>query len=61
MIVEKIALTIQAIELIYTAPPAVAALFCQSRLSKDRNFTWGTLENSNDLDQVISLVYQRGQ
>ncbi len=57
VIVEKMALAIQATELIRIAPPKVAALFCASRLSADRHLTWGTLEHAAALDEVISRTY----
>jgi len=57
IIVEKMALAIQAIELIRTAPPAMAQLFCESRLSAGKHLTWGTLENDHILDEVIARVY----
>ncbi|RPD40013.1 acyl-CoA dehydrogenase family protein [Chitinophaga barathri] len=57
IIVEKMALAIQAIELIAIAPSSVAQLFCESRLSVKRNFTWGTLSGSNSLDEVIARTY----
>lgn len=58
IIVEKMALAMQAIELIRIAPPAVAQLFCNARLSNTRNLTWGTLENTAALDEVIARTYQ---
>lgn len=58
IIVEKIALAIQAIELIRIAPPAIAQLFCESRLSGKRNLTWGTLGNEKVLDEVIGRTYR---
>ncbi|MEC5143132.1 acyl-CoA dehydrogenase family protein [Chitinophaga sp. 212800010-3] len=57
IIVEKIALAMQATELMYHAPAAVAALFCSSRLAANRNTTWGTLENSAALEEVINRTY----
>ncbi|MFY0255728.1 acyl-CoA dehydrogenase family protein [Chitinophaga sp. 30R24] len=57
IIVEKMALAIQAIELIQVAPHTIAQLFCESRLSEKRNATWGTLENENVLDEVINRTY----
>lgn len=58
IIVEKMALAMQATELIRIAPPAVAQLFCKARLSKTRNLTWGTLENAAVLDEVIARTYR---
>jgi putative acyl-CoA dehydrogenase len=57
IIVEKMALAMQAIELIQVAPPAVAQLFCQSRLSEKRHLSWGTLEEESGLDDVIARIY----
>ncbi len=61
VIVEKMALAIQAAELIRIAPPAVAQLFCRSRLSEKRNLTWGALESSAALDEVISRTYRENE
>ncbi|MBO9153587.1 acyl-CoA dehydrogenase family protein [Chitinophaga sp. GCM10012297] len=58
VIVEKMALAIQAAELIRIAPPAIAHLFCQSRLSAKRNLTWGALENGAALDEAIGRTYR---
>jgi putative acyl-CoA dehydrogenase len=58
ILVENLALAIQATELIRIAPPAVAKLFCASRLSARRHLTWGTLENEQGLDEVINRVHQ---
>ncbi|WP_212004054.1 acyl-CoA dehydrogenase family protein [Chitinophaga sp. HK235] len=56
IITEKMALAIQAIELIHTAP-ALAELFCKARLATEGHLTWGTLEDGNGLDEVIAAVY----
>lgn len=58
VIVEKMALAIQAAELIRIAPPAIAQLFCQSRLSPKRNLTWGALENGAALNDAIGRAYR---
>ncbi|ASZ11854.1 acyl-CoA dehydrogenase family protein [Chitinophaga pendula] len=57
IIVEKMALAIQAVELIHTAPPDIATQFCQSRLSTDRHLTWGTLDDDKAADQIIHLTH----
>lgn len=57
ILVENLALAIQAIELIRIAPPAVAKLFCASRLAAKRHLTWGALENEHGLDEVINRTY----
>ncbi|MBC9915354.1 acyl-CoA dehydrogenase family protein [Chitinophaga varians] len=57
VIVEKMALAIQAIELIQTAAPATAEMFCQARLRQDRQLTWGALEEMNGWEQVVTSVY----
>ncbi|CAL1517958.1 acyl-CoA dehydrogenase family protein [Chitinophaga sp. MM2321] len=56
IMVEKMALAIQAIELIQIAPPSIAQLFCESRLSEKRNLTWGTLAHENILHEVINRI-----
>lgn len=58
IITEKIALVMQAAELIRIAPPAVAQLFCASRLSDGRNLTWGALENESGVEEVIGRVHR---
>ncbi|MCW3463924.1 acyl-CoA dehydrogenase family protein [Chitinophaga nivalis] len=58
IIVEKMALAIQAIELIQVAPPAVAELFCQSRLSAKRGLTWGTMETPTAPETIIHRIYR---
>lgn len=57
IIVEKMALAMQAIELIRIAPETVAPLFCEARLSPQKHLTWGTLGNDKGLDDVINMVY----
>ncbi|HVI47899.1 MAG TPA: acyl-CoA dehydrogenase family protein [Chitinophaga sp.] len=57
IIVEKMALAIQAIEMIRTAPHGVAHQFCESRLSPERNLTWGTLNNGAILDEIIGRTF----
>lgn len=57
IIVEKMALAIQAVELINTAPPDIANQFCQSRLSTDRHLSWGTLEEDNTVEQLLRLTH----
>jgi len=57
VLVENLALAIQAIELIRIAPSAVAKLFCASRLSSKRHLSWGALESSPGLDEVINRTY----
>jgi putative acyl-CoA dehydrogenase len=57
VIVEKMALAIQAIELIQTASPAMAEMFCQARLRTDRNLTWGALEEMQGWEDVVTAVY----
>jgi putative acyl-CoA dehydrogenase len=57
MIVEYMALAMQAIELIRVAPAPVAGLFCAARLSLSRHLSWGTLDNEKVLDEVIRLTY----
>lgn len=57
-IIEKMALAMQAIELIRIAPAAVAQAFCQARLSADRNITWGALAPETPMDDIIQRIYQ---
>lgn len=57
VLVEKLALAIQAIELIRIAPPLVAKLFCAARLSAERSVSWGTLRDEQGLDEVINRTY----
>lgn len=57
-IVEKMALAMQAIELIRIAPAFVAQAFCQARLSADRNITWGALAPEMPMDNIIQRIYQ---
>ncbi|MBS0030715.1 acyl-CoA dehydrogenase family protein [Chitinophaga sp. 22321] len=57
LITEKMALAMQAIELIRIAPPAIAQCFCDSRLSSKRNLTFGTLENESVLTEIIEEVH----
>ncbi|WP_343702917.1 acyl-CoA dehydrogenase family protein [Chitinophaga sp.] len=56
-IVEKMALAIQAVELFRIAPPAMAELFCEARLSEGRGITWGTLPEGGLLDEVIRRTH----
>jgi len=58
--VTAIALSIQAIELIHIAAPAVAELFCQSRLGHPTS-GWGCLpaDNMNLLSQTIAYAFQQ--
>ncbi|MBC9928891.1 acyl-CoA dehydrogenase family protein [Chitinophaga qingshengii] len=57
LIVEKMALAMQAIELIQTASPAVAELFCRARLGVDRSLTWGGLSEMQGWEDVVAAVY----
>ncbi|MGO4293557.1 acyl-CoA dehydrogenase family protein [Chitinophaga sp. RAB17] len=57
IIVEKMALAMQAIELIRIAPETMAPLFCEARLSPQKHLTWGTLGNDKGLDDIINMVY----
>lgn len=57
IIVEKMALAMQAIELIRIAPQTIAPLFCEARLSPQKNLTWGTLTHDKGLDDVINMTY----
>lgn len=59
-IVEKMALAMQAVELFRIAPPAVAELFCEARLSEGRGITWGTLPEGAMLDEVIRRTHFTG-
>jgi putative acyl-CoA dehydrogenase len=56
-IVEKMALAMQAIELIRVAPQTIAPLFCEARLSPQKQLTWGTLARDTGLDEVINMTY----
>ncbi|WP_119079966.1 acyl-CoA dehydrogenase family protein [Chitinophaga alhagiae] len=57
LIVEKMALAMQAVELLRIAPPAVAELFCEARLSEGRGLTWGTLPEGKTLHEVIRRTH----
>ena len=57
IIVEKMALAMQAIELIRITPQTIAPLFCEARLSPQKNLTWGTLAHDTGLDDVIDMTY----
>ncbi|WP_143310078.1 acyl-CoA dehydrogenase family protein [Chitinophaga vietnamensis] len=57
IVVEKMALAMQAIEMIQVAPPAVARLFCEARLSEKRNLTWGALAHELVLKEVIDRTH----
>lgn len=57
IIVEKMALAMQAIELIRIAPQTIAPMFCEARLSPQKNLTWGTLMHDKGLDEVIDMTY----
>lgn len=57
ILVEKMALAIQAIELIAISPTLMAPLFCEARLSSQRHLSWGTLPPATNLDEVIDLVF----
>ncbi|HEY9259298.1 acyl-CoA dehydrogenase family protein [Chitinophaga sp.] len=58
IIVEKMALAMQAIELIRVAPQTLAPLFCAARLSPQRHLTWGTLPAEKGLEEVMNMTYQ---
>ncbi|SKA45668.1 putative acyl-CoA dehydrogenase [Chitinophaga eiseniae] len=57
IIVEKMALAIQAIELIQTASADTAEMFCQARLRADKSLTWGALEEMKGWEEVVSSNY----
>jgi len=57
LIIEKMSIAMQAIELIRIAPPAIAQCFCDSRLSTKRNLTFGTLENESIFEGIIDEAY----
>ncbi|MBO9729567.1 MAG: acyl-CoA dehydrogenase family protein [Chitinophaga sp.] len=57
ILVEKMALAIQAIELVAISPDVMAPLFCEARLSPQRHLSWGTLPGGK-LDEVIGLVFR---
>ncbi|NLR69021.1 DNA alkylation response protein [Chitinophaga varians] len=57
IIVEKMSLAIQAIELIQTSSATVAEMFVQARLRQDRQLTWGALEEMNGWEEVVATVY----
>ncbi|WP_166020753.1 acyl-CoA dehydrogenase family protein [Streptomyces chilikensis] len=52
-VVERIALVLQGSLLVRFAPPAVADLFCASRLGGDRGSAFGTLPHSPHLAEVV--------
>ncbi len=53
IIVEKFALCLQAKVLLKTAPDFVAEAFCQSRLSENKNYNFGTLPVGVETQKII--------
>jgi putative acyl-CoA dehydrogenase len=51
---QDVALAVQAALLVQTAPPAVAAAFCASRLGGEWGQAFGTLGAGTDFDGVIA-------
>jgi putative acyl-CoA dehydrogenase len=53
IIVEKLALALQAAVLLKTAPDFIAEAFCLSRLSENKNFSFGTLPADTETEKII--------
>jgi putative acyl-CoA dehydrogenase len=51
---QDVALAVQAALLYQTAPPAVFAAFCDSRLAGDWGYAFGTLGAATDFDAIIA-------
>ncbi len=56
---QDVALAVQAALLVQTAPPAVAAAFCASRLGGDWGHAFGTLGAGTDFDSIIARAQPR--
>jgi putative acyl-CoA dehydrogenase len=52
-------LAVQAALLLQTAPSAVFAAFCESRLAGDWGYTFGTLGGGTDFDAIIGRAMPR--
>jgi putative acyl-CoA dehydrogenase len=63
VVVEKLALGLQAKVLLATAPAFVSEAFCRSRLSENRNLNFGTLPVGVEADKIIerSKAMDKGQ
>lgn len=53
IVVEKLALALQAKVLLDSAPDFVAKAFCRARLSENKNFNFGTLPAGIETDKII--------
>jgi putative acyl-CoA dehydrogenase len=56
---QDVALAVQAALLLQTAPAAVFAAFCDSRLAGDWGHTFGTLSGGTDFDTIIMRAMPR--
>jgi putative acyl-CoA dehydrogenase len=56
---QDIALALQGALLVQSAPSAVAAAFCDSRLGRDWGQTYGTLKSSTDFDAILQRAMPR--
>jgi putative acyl-CoA dehydrogenase len=56
---QDVALAVQAALLLQTAPAAVFAAFCESRLAGDWGHTFGTLGGGTDFDAIITRAMPR--
>jgi putative acyl-CoA dehydrogenase len=56
---QDVALCVQAALLYQTAPPAVFAAFCESRLGGNWGYAFGTLPASADFDAIIARAAPR--
>ncbi|VTU32912.1 Putative acyl-CoA dehydrogenase AidB [Variovorax sp. PBS-H4] len=56
---QDVALAVQAALLVQTAPPAVAAAFCASRVAGDWGHAFGTLGAGTDFDSIIARARPR--
>ena len=56
---EQLAISLQASLLIQNSPAVIADSFCKTRINKDWGYSFGTLPNGVNIDEIISRAWSQ--